>query len=175
MLWFTEALEQITAFLDRGGWVLYLIMATIFLIWFFLFERSMYLRTAHKVRVKRVVDEWEERHERTSWHAHQIRQEMLAGAKMALDKNMGLIKALIAMCPLFGLLGTVTGMIEVFEVMSLLGGGNPRAMASGISKATMPTMAGMVGAIIGVLGLSVLERMISAEKTHVEDKLTFDH
>jgi biopolymer transport protein ExbB len=53
--------------------------------------------------------------------------------------------------PLLGLLGTVTGMIDVFEVMALSSSSNTRAMAAGVSKATIPTMAGMVVAVIGLL------------------------
>ena len=49
-----------------------------------------------------------------------------------------------------GLLGTVYGMIEVFEVLSFLGTGNPRAMSSGVAKATIPTMASMVITIISL-------------------------
>ncbi len=44
------------------------------------------------------------------------------------------IRTLVAMCPLIGLLGTVTGMIGVFEVMAQQGTGNPRLMAAGISQ-----------------------------------------
>ena len=44
---------------------------------------------------------------------------------------------------MLGLLGTVYGMIEVFEVLAVLGTGNPRAMSTGVAKATIPTMAGM--------------------------------
>jgi len=69
---------------------------------------------------------------------------------MQLQQSLGLIKSLVAVCPLLGLLGTVTGMIEVFDVMAVMGTGSARAMASGISKATIPTMAGMVGALTGV-------------------------
>ena len=54
------------------------------------------------------------------------------------------------MCPMIGLLGTVYGMIEVFEVLSFLGTGNPRAMSSGVAKATIPTMASMVITIISL-------------------------
>ena len=76
---------------------------------------------------------------------------------------------------MFGLLGTVTGMIEVFDIMAFLGSGSPKAMASGISKATIPTMAGMVGAITGVFALSLLQRYIQRQKAQLEDKMTFDH
>jgi biopolymer transport protein ExbB len=49
-------------------------------------------------------------------------------------------------------------MIEVFDVMTILGTGNPRAMASGVSKATIPTMAGMVVALSGLFFRHFFER-----------------
>ena len=66
-------------------------------------------------------------------------------------------------------------MISVFDVMAFQGTGSPKAMASGISQATIPTMAGMVGAITGVFAQSLLDRYIKREKIRVEDRLTFDH
>jgi biopolymer transport protein ExbB len=70
-------------------------------------------------------------------------------------------------------MGTVTGMISVFEVMSLLGGGSPRAMAEGVSRATIPTMAGMVAAISGIYFSAWLERETEAEVRRTEDLLTY--
>ena len=52
---------------------------------------------------------------------------------------------------MLGLLGTVTGMIEVFDVMAISGSGNARGMAGGVSQATLPTMAGMVAALSGMI------------------------
>jgi len=75
------------------------------------------------------------------------------------------------LCPMFGLLGTVTGMIEVFDVMAVAGGGNARGMASGVSKATLPTMAGMVAAISGMLFSTQLERRAESESEHVASHL----
>ena len=51
------------------------------------------------------------------------------------------------LCPLLGLLGTVTGMIEVFNVMAVTGGGDAKSMAGGVERSTIPTMAGMVSAL----------------------------
>ena len=76
---------------------------------------------------------------------------------------------------MLGLLGTVTGMMEVFDVMAFVGNGNVRAMAEGISKATIPTMSGMVGALTGVFFIALLERRAKLQQTHFEDALTFDH
>jgi biopolymer transport protein ExbB len=81
---------------------------------------------------------------------------------------------MVAICPLLGLMGTVTGMIEVFDVMAISGSGNARSMASGVSKATIPTMAGMVGALSGVFLVTVLNQKVSREVEDLEDNLTTD-
>ena len=75
-----------------------------------------------------------------------------------------MIKTLVAVAPLFGLLGTVTGMIVVFDVMAFTGGGDAKAMAGGVSQATVPTMSGMVAALSGVFGLTYVERKAEREK-----------
>jgi len=72
------------------------------------------------------------------------------------------------------LMGTVTGMIEVFDVMAISGSGNARSMASGVSKATIPTMAGMVGALSGVFLVTVLNQKVNREVEDLEDNLTTD-
>jgi hypothetical protein len=60
--------------------------------------------------------------------------------------------------PLLGLLGTVTGMIEVFQVITSTGASNARLMASGISKATIPTMTGLAVSLSGIFFINILER-----------------
>lgn len=175
MLQLMEAWQQIQAFLERGGPVLVWILWVIFAIWVLVIERVIYLRVGHKKVAGEVLATWEARAERRSWHAHQIRQAMLAEARMNLERWMGVIKTLVGLCPLLGLLGTVTGMIQVFDVMAVMGQGSPRAMAAGISQATMPTMGGMVGALIGLLAMHLLQRQIKLKQIHLEDQLTFDH
>jgi biopolymer transport protein ExbB len=66
-------------------------------------------------------------------------------------------------------------MIEVFDVMALSGSGNARSMASGVSRATIPTMAGMVGALSGVFLVTLLTRRVEREVELLEDDLTMDH
>jgi len=62
-------------------------------------------------------------------------------------------------------------MVEVFDVMAITGSGNARAMAGGISKATLPTMAGMVVALSGLFFTSSLERRASRAVEQMEDEL----
>jgi len=64
-----------------------------------------------------------------------------------LEKGQALVKLLAAVAPLLGLLGTVTGMIETFQAISLFGTGDPKLMAGGISQALMTTLLGLTVAI----------------------------
>jgi biopolymer transport protein ExbB len=93
---------------------------------------------------------------------------------MSANQYLLIIKTMVAICPLLGLMGTVTGMIEVFDVMAISGSGNARSMASGVSKATIPTMAGMVGALSGVFLVTVLNQEVNREVEDLEDNLTTD-
>lgn len=175
MLDFGGALDSVRTFMDSGGIVLYLIFGVITVMLALVLERAIYFQTAYKREASRVIEAWEARDERKSWYAHKIRTAMISQVKEGLNQNINMIKTLVAVCPLFGLLGTVTGMILVFEVMAFFGSGNARAMASGVSKATIPTMAGMVGALIGVFASTYVERGASKRAEELEDSLTMEH
>ena len=175
MLWIADAFEAIRDFMGLGGPVLKVIAVTIFLMWSVIIERIMYFRTSMKQMSKEIHDNWESRPERRSWHALQIRELMISRFSEATNKGISLIQTLVALCPLLGLLGTVTGMISVFQVMAVSGSGNVRAMAAGVSQATVPTMAGMVGALSGVLLVTLLSRRAAREVEFLEDSLTMDH
>ena len=88
-----------------------------------------------------------------------------------LNAGVGFIKTLVAICPMIGLLGTVTGMITVFELMALFGTGDPRDMASGITQATIPTMSGMVAALSGLFISTRLEFMAKVKAEQLADKM----
>lgn len=167
--------ETLTAFMDKGGPILYWIMLVTFLMWVLVIERLWYLRALFNDDRQRIQMIWESRDERSSWYAHKIRTALISQASGRLSKGLNLIKTLVALCPLIGLLGTVWGMIEVFDVMAVLGSGNARAMAQGVSKATIPTMAGMVAAISGVFISTYLERRINRGTEALEDSLVMDH
>ena len=121
------------------------------------------------------ISEWQSRADRKSWNAHQIRDKLLSGYDMAANNWVPVIQTLVALCPLLGLMGTVTGMIEVFDVMAISGTGNARSMASGVSKATIPTMAGMVGALSGVFLVTLITRSIERKVEGLEEALELDH
>ena len=175
MQWLVDAFEAIRDFLELGGPILRMIAITIFAMWVLILERMLFFRTSMKSLAKEVQGSWEARSERRSWNAHQIREAMIGRVHMAANRSIPMIQTLVALCPLLGLMGTVTGMIKVFEVMAVSGSGNVRAMAAGVSQATVPTMAGMVGALSGVLLVTLLSRRAAREVEFLEDSLTMDH
>ena len=167
--------EYIRDFMELGGPVLYLIAALLVVMWYMILERIMYINGPHKVAVKSAIDEWEARSERSSWAAHQVREQLVSRVGSKLRENLSMIQACVALAPLFGLLGTVTGMIEVFQVMAVTGTSNARAMAGGVSRATVPTMAGMVAALSGLFLSFWLQRKTEQEKELISEHLTLDH
>ena len=127
MIWFYDAIASIRDFIELGGDVLYAIMLVLFLMWTFILERLWYFYRVHPGEMKQTIEAWDARADTTSWYAKRVREQMISETNVALKKNIGLIKALIAICPLLGLMGTVTGMVSVFDVMTYSGSGNARA------------------------------------------------
>lgn len=166
-----EAYRNIQTFLGQGGWVLNWILLLTFALWLLICERAAYYLFSHKKVFDDAVTKWEERQDKRSWQAAQYRKMLISQAKQQIESNVALIKTLLAMAPLFGLLGTVTGMVSVFEVMKVFGNGNARAMASGVSQATIPTMAGMVVAISGLYFSFALKRKAEREVERLSDTL----
>jgi len=175
MYWFDSAYEAVARFMYMGGDVLWLIAILLFVMWTLIFERVWYFKSGWRSDAGKAISAWESRAERQSWSARQVREMLISQARMQIHQHLPLIKTLVALCPLMGLLGTVTGMIEVFNIMAVTGGGDAKSMAGGVSRATIPTMAGMVAAISGVFAISYLTRVAQRESEFLEDNLTTDH
>jgi len=172
---FNNATSVITEFMDTGGQVLIVIAAVIFIMWLLIFERFVFVFYSYRSVKKHMVNVWQSRKEQTSWYSQQIRNALISRGTTKLNRNLVLIQSLVVLCPLLGLLGTVTGMIEVFDVMAISGSGNARSMASGVSRATIPTMAGMVGSLSGVFTVTWLRRNAKKEAELLADSLAVSH
>jgi biopolymer transport protein ExbB len=169
-----EALAVVRDFVETGGDVLLLIAFVTAVMWCLILERIWYFQVAYRRERDEVADFWRARSERVSWYASKVRLRLVSDLHLRLTRGLGLAKTIVALCPMFGLLGTVTGMIEVFDVMAS-GSGNARGMAAGVSKATLPTMAGMVAAISGMLFILPLDRFAREETERLADSLEMDH
>lgn len=171
-MFFVEIYEAIRDFIETGGQVLLVIGILIFAMWLLILERMIYINFAHKTFKREAIQQWSQRQDKRSWNATQIRQALISRVVQKLNGSIPIIQSLVALCPLLGLMGTVTGMIEVFDTMAISGSGNARSMASGVSKATIPTMAGMVGALSGVFASTWLTRTVKSERAHIEDEMS---
>ncbi len=133
-------------FMDKGGEVLWILAFHICILLVLIFYKALSFYLEAPIRIRNLA----------SLNKHNLfmpeHQEkfFLSKEKDFAKGGLSWISLMVQICPLLGLLGTVVGMVSVFDVMAFEGSGNARAMAAGISKATIPTMAGMVGALVGL-------------------------
>lgn len=165
-------LLTLTEFFQLGGPVLILIALTGFTMWCLLFERIFFLSAFSVMQRNRILNEWNKQASKTGWSAEQIRACWSSQYSQQLERNMLSIKTCISVAPLLGLLGTVTGMIEVFDVMATSGLGNARAMSDGIAKATVPTMAGMIISLSGFMVITFIQQKITAHHDQLLEHFT---
>lgn len=165
------AYESLQAFLASGGEVLFAIMILTFIMWGLILERAMYWTTASGGVIRRAKRAWEARSDHRSWYANAYRNRLLSEARQEGARFNDVIKILVAVTPLLGLLGTVTGMVFVFDVMAVTGSTNARLMAAGISRATIPTMAGLFVSVSGVMFTYWFDRFVQRQDAKLSDEL----
>jgi len=93
---------------------------------------------------------WNARTDHLSWCARQIRSSMISRLNSDMTANLTLLRVLVPLSPLLGLIGTVSGMLEVFDSMALRGSADARTMANGVSHAMICTMTGLAVSITGL-------------------------
>ena len=146
-------------------------MAATFVMWALILERLFYFRFAHKQLAAEAVSAWRSRSDRKSKLAHWVRDKMVSEVRAKAEQNVQLTKAMVALAPLLGLLGTVTGMVAVFDIMAITAGADAKAMSAGVSRATIPTMAGMVASLSGILFTSGMDRRVNRSIQQLEDSM----
>jgi biopolymer transport protein ExbB len=168
------AFTALRDFLGAGGEVLVVIMFTTFFMWALIIERLMYWTGAHAGVAKKAQRAWAARTDHKSWYAHAVRERLISETTQEASRFNNVIRALVAVTPLLGLLGTVTGMVQVFDVMAVTGSSNARLMAAGISKATIPTMAGLVASLSGLIFINAFDRNVQKANGQISDELLIE-
>ena len=169
MIWLTELYISLRDFMESGGPVLWYIAILVTFMWALIFERIYYFLFIHDEFASSINKRYLSMSFKTPWHKNMAKGRLVSEGKIAINRNVQLIQVCIALCPLFGLMGTVTGMIEVFQVMAFTGGGDARSMAGGVSKATLPTMAGMTTALSGVFATIYLNAARNREEGLIKE------
>ncbi|MGH8467785.1 MAG: MotA/TolQ/ExbB proton channel family protein [Gammaproteobacteria bacterium] len=145
-----EFLDRLLGFLDRGGNAMPFILLLSLCMWVLILERYWFLRFTFPQELARAQATWDSRRERRSRTARYVRMHLAASLGASARRTLPIIRTLVQVLPLLGLLGTVTGMIETFEVIAVYGGSNRRGIAGGISEALLCTLAGLVTALSGL-------------------------
>ena len=97
-------------------------------------------------------------------------QEAILGEIPGLERFLSILAMMAAVAPLLGLLGTVTGMINTFHVITYYGAGDPKMMSGGISEALLTTMLGLAVAIPIMLAHTLLSRRVEGTIAQMEEK-----
>jgi biopolymer transport protein ExbB len=156
---------ELGQFFQTGGWVLYLILWVSFLLFTLILERLSFRVWTYPKQKASLLEFLRNQPSPAK------KLSALCDLDLALKNQFQMIKNLITLCPLIGLLGTVTGMIQVFDSLALYGTGNPRMMAAGVASATFPTMTGMAVAVAGLLFYNRLSRWSDAERNRLRRAL----
>ena len=151
-------------------------MIATFIMWALILERMFYFNFGHNAVAERAKQRWAEwnktagNHNSVRW-SEWFRDKLVSEVRQQAEQNVSLTKAMVALAPLLGLLGTVTGMVTVFDVMALSSGSDAQAMSGGVSRATIPTMAGMVASLSGIIFTSSMDRTVNRKVQSVADQL----
>jgi biopolymer transport protein ExbB len=184
-----EIIRQALEYLRLGGWIMIPLLLCSVLMWMLILERwrtyrhlmSGDIRIDHAIEAVTGGPAPEETQGLRAGLVHRFIQERCGdpaidrkilgqcalSIRNHLKDKLAVIAVLASVAPLLGLLGTVLGMIETFQVISQFGTGNARAMAGGISVALVTTQSGLVIAIPGLFISGTLQR----RARNLEDRL----
>ena len=167
LVWLTRT------YLLQGGWVMIPLVAVSVVMWTLIVDRLRRFGELSRGGLQaQLLSEFDAN---KAGHP-QLDREILGACALrlrrGLDGQLAVIGVLAGIAPLLGLLGTVLGMIETFDVISQFGTGNARAMAGGISVALITTQTGLLVAIPGLLMSNRLSRKASSLKTTLDEVAT---
>lgn len=144
--WWTEDVQTL---LYEGGTVLQILFGVCILLWALILERCWFFLVHHQKHTQEKDDIWDDIADHHPHEALWVRKMWLSKLYLHTHRGIDLIACLIIICPLLGLLGTITGMMELFHTLSVTGSNSARALSSGIAHATLPTLGGLIVALSG--------------------------
>jgi biopolymer transport protein ExbB len=148
--WLGTLFQAVTDLMDGGGPFVIWIFMTGVVLWTLVIERYWYFSRVLPGEAEKMLAAWRARREHTSWCARAIRQMMISRLNAGMSSNLTMMRTLVPLAPLLGLIGTVSGMLEVFESMALRGSADARTMANGVSHAMICTLTGLAVSITGL-------------------------
>lgn len=166
----TELTDDLLLLFERGGVVLWVILAMSVLMWALILDRYVHYFLVMPGRRRRLLRLWRPSRDDARPSAPRLKA-MIAAFSAPMRRFLLPIHTLANILPLLGLLGTINGMIKVFEVITVFGAGNARGMAAGISEALITTMAGLVTALSGLYFCVNLQSLAERAREHFAMRL----
>lgn len=166
----TAPFAAVAALMAAGGPFVLWIFAAGALMWAVILERYFFFKWRYPDMAREMIARWSGRSDHQSWAARHIRRAMISRLSGEMGTNMQVLKVLVPLCPLLGLIGTVHGMLEVFDSMSILGTADARSMASGVSKAMNCTMTGLAVSVTGMYPLFYFQGRIRQQTEHLSEQ-----
>lgn len=164
-------IQGVSHLIADGGPFVGWIFATSVLLWGLILERAWYFKMVLPAQVAKYQEQWDARTEHSSWCARQVRAAMISRLNSSMTAVFPIMQVLVPLSPLLGLIGTVTGMLEVFDSMALRGNADARSMASGVSEAMICTMTGLAVSIIGLYPVHYFRVVADRETELLADRL----
>jgi len=159
--------------IDEGGPFVMAIFLCCVAMWTLVLERAWFFARVLPGQIEQAVACWKKRTDHRSWCARQVRSATISRLNAAMTENAPLLGVLVPLAPLLGLIGTVGGMLEVFDSMALKGSADARAMASGVSHAMICTMTGLAVSISGLYPVYYFRSRTRRETELIADKLVY--
>ena len=158
---------------ELGGPIVDWIFVTCVVMWCIAIERFWYFNRILPRDTASALAQWSQRTEHTSWKSRQIRKALISRLNAGMSANVQVLRVLVPMAPLLGLVGTVSGMLNVFDSMAARGSADARSMANGVSEAMICTLTGLAVSISGVYPVFYLKRKVRLETERLADKFTY--
>ena len=168
-----DPVRNILDYLGQGGWIMAPLVGVSVVMWTLIVQRWRELRALDGERLPGLLAE--EFRPLASGNADldvEIMRQCSVKLRRGLDRDLAVIAVLAGVAPLLGLLGTVLGMVETFDVIARFGTGNARAMAGGISVALITTQTGLLVAIPGLIMSNRLGRRAALLRTTLDEATT---
>jgi biopolymer transport protein ExbB len=163
----------VTDLVAAGGPFVIWIFLTCLIQWTLILERWWYFSRVLPREAAQMFTRWRARSEHKSWCARQIRQAMISRLNAGMTSGLTLMRVLVSLAPLLGLIGTVSGMLEVFESMALRGSADARTMASGVSHAMICTLSGLAVSITGLYPIHYFQSRARRQTELLADHFEF--
>jgi biopolymer transport protein ExbB len=168
-------LDALSNMRELGGHIVDYIFLACLLLWGIVIERYWFYHSVLPQQAAAMLKEWKARTEHHSWNAHQIRRLMISRLNAGMTTNLQVMKVLVPLCPLLGLLGTVSGMLEVFDSMAARGSADARSMANGVSEAMICTLTGLAVSITGLYPVYYFKHKAKVETERLSDRFTYTY